>query len=146
MNKEKWVAVVVSIFIVGFFFVFGPNVLSIFKMNNNANNPSKLVVQDATLGQGEEAQSGDRIIVHYVGRFVDGKIFDSSLSRKEPFQFVLGLGQVIPGWEQGIVGMKVGGVRILTIPPELAYGENGYGPIPPNSTLIFEVQLLKVEK
>jgi FKBP-type peptidyl-prolyl cis-trans isomerase len=146
MNKEKWVAVVVSIFIVGFFFVFGSNVLSIFKMNNNANNPSKLVVQDATLGQGEEAQSGDRVIVHYVGRFVDGKIFDSSLSRKEPFQFVLGLGQVIPGWDQGIVGMKVGGVRILTIPPELAYGTNGYGPIPPNSTLIFEVQLLKVEK
>ena len=77
---------------------------------------------------------------------VDGKVFDTSLARKEPFQFVLGVGQVIKGWDDGIVGMRVGGKRILSVPPELGYGPNDYGPIPGNSTLIFEVELLKVDR
>jgi FKBP-type peptidyl-prolyl cis-trans isomerase len=103
-------------------------------------------MQDTVIGIGDEARIGDRIVVHYTGRLVDGTVFDSSLSRNEPFQFVLGAGQVIQGWEQGIVGMKVGGKRILSIPPELGYGMQDYGPIPGGSTLIFEVELLKVER
>jgi FKBP-type peptidyl-prolyl cis-trans isomerase len=84
--------------------------------------------------------------VHYTGKFVDGRVFDSSLTRGEPLQFVLGAGQVIQGWDVGIVGMKVGGKRVLSIPPELGYGAQDYGPIPGGSTLIFEVELLKVER
>ena len=98
------------------------------------------------VGDGDEALTGDRVVVNYTGRFVNGEVFDSSLVRKEPFQFVLGVGQVIKGWDDGIVGMKVGGKRILSVPPELGYGSQDYGPIPGNSTLIFEVELLKVDK
>jgi FKBP-type peptidyl-prolyl cis-trans isomerase len=103
-------------------------------------------VEDEVVGTGETAVSGDRVTVHYTGKFVDGTTFDSSVARKEPFQFVLGAGQVIAGWDQGIVGMKVGGKRILSIPPELGYGMSDYSTIPGGSTLIFEVELLKVEK
>ncbi|MSU45202.1 MAG: peptidylprolyl isomerase [Candidatus Zambryskibacteria bacterium] len=105
----------------------------------------ELLVEDILVGDGDEALIGNRVVVNYTGHFVNGEVFDSSLVRKEPFQFVLGVGQVIKAWDDGIVGMRVGGKRILSVPPELGYGTNDYGPIPGGSTLIFEVELLKVE-
>jgi len=102
-------------------------------------------IEDQVVGTGAEAVAGKEITVHYTGTLTDGKKFDSSLDRKEPFKFKLGAGQVIAGWDEGFAGMKVGGKRRLTIPPDMAYGERGAGSsIPPNSTLIFEVELLEV--
>lgn len=105
-----------------------------------------LGVEDVTVGTGAEAVSGKRVTVHYVGTLTSGSKFDSSRDRGQGFTFKLGVGQVISGWDQGVAGMKVGGVRKLTIPPELGYGERGFPPvIPANSTLLFEVELLAVE-
>lgn len=149
LETKEWVGVIVALFVVGFFFVFGPGLLSLFTSNkiNTVNTQSPQVVsQDTIVGVGDEAQTGNRVTVHYTGRFIDGRVFDSSVTRGEPFQFVLGAGQVISGWDKGIVGMRVGGKRTLSIPPELGYGPKDYGPIPGGSTLIFEVELLKVEK
>jgi len=107
---------------------------------------SKDAAEKVRDGTGDEAVAGKTVTVHYKGTFEDGKVFDSSMERGIPFPFKLGAGEVIKGWDEGVVGMKVGEKRKLTIPPELAYGENGVpGIIPPNSTLIFEVELLKVE-
>lgn len=105
----------------------------------------KVDIQDEVVGTGTEATNGKSITVHYTGTLKDGTKFDSSVDRKEPFTFTLGAGQVIKGWEQGILGMKKGGKRKLTIPPELAYGANAVGAIPANSTLIFDVELLEVK-
>lgn len=106
---------------------------------------AKLEIQDLVVGKGAEAKAGDTIRVHYVGTLLNGDEFDASRPRGEPFQFELGKGRVIKGWDEGVVGMKVGGKRKLTIPPHLGYGERGAGPkIPPNSTLVFEVELLEV--
>ena len=100
---------------------------------------------DLVVGDGAEAVNGKRVTVHYVGTLTDGKKFDASTDRGEPFSFRLGGGEVIRGWDQGVAGMRVGGKRKLTIPPELAYGARGFPPvIPPNSTLVFEVELLGV--
>ena len=108
---------------------------------------SGLKYADIKTGTGTEAQSGDYVSVHYTGWLTDGKRFDSSLNRQKPFDFNLGYGEVIAGWEEGVAGMKVGGIRQLHIPPQLAYGERGAaGVIPPNATLIFEVELVNVEK
>jgi peptidylprolyl isomerase len=108
--------------------------------------PTQLVVKELEEGSGTEAKAGDEVAVQYVGvNYKNGKEFDSSWSRHEPFVFQLGAGQVIPGWDQGIQGMKVGGRRELIIPPELAYGEAGSPPaIGPNETLVFVVDLLAV--
>lgn len=104
-----------------------------------------LKIEDLKVGTGPEAVAGKRVTVHYVGTLTNGSKFDSSRDRGEGFTFGLGAGQVIQGWDQGVAGMKVGGMRKLTIPPELGYGAGGYPPvIPPNSTLVFEVELLKV--
>jgi FKBP-type peptidyl-prolyl cis-trans isomerase len=101
--------------------------------------------EDLVVGSGAEAVAGKTVSVHYTGKLTDGTKFDSSLDRGDPFSFRLGAGQVIKGWDQGVAGMKVGGKRLLTIPPELGYGQRGFpGAIPPNSTLVFEVELLGV--
>jgi len=107
---------------------------------------SGLKFKDEQSGSGAEAQAGKNVSVHYTGTFYpSGEKFDSSLDRGQPFQFKLGARQVIKGWDEGVAGMKVGGKRILIIPPDLAYGSNGIpGAIPPNSTLMFEVELLGV--
>jgi peptidylprolyl isomerase len=108
--------------------------------------PAGLQIEDIAEGDGETASAGDTVTVQYVGvNYSNGKQFDASWDRGQPFTFPLGAGQVIPGWDQGVAGMKVGGRRQLTIPPELGYGEQGQPPdIPPNETLIFVVDLLEV--
>jgi FKBP-type peptidyl-prolyl cis-trans isomerase FkpA len=108
---------------------------------------SGLKYEDLKAGTGDEAKAGDTVEVHYTGWLKDGKKFDSSLDRGQPFSFKLGAGKVIKGWDEGVAGMKVGGKRKLTIPPELGYGTRGAGNvIPPNAELTFEVELLKVKK
>lgn len=105
-----------------------------------------LIIEDLQLGSGKEAEKGKEITVHYTGRLEDNTVFDSSVNRQQPLSFTLGVGMVIAGWDQGFDGMKEGGKRKLTIPPEMAYGKRGAaGVIPPDATLIFEVELLKVE-
>ena len=116
------------------------------------SNITQLMKQDVEAGTGEEATPGRRVQVHYTGWLYDegtsdhkGRKFDSSRDRNEPFTFRLGAGEVIPGWDQGVAGMKVGGQRTLTIPPALGYGAQGAGGvIPPNATLVFDVELLNV--
>jgi FKBP-type peptidyl-prolyl cis-trans isomerase FkpA len=104
-----------------------------------------LQIEDLKVGTGAEAKAGQHVTVHYVGTLTNGSKFDSSRDRNEGFDFKLGAGQVIKGWDQGVAGMKVGGLRKLTIPPELGYGKGGYPPvIPANATLVFEVELLSV--
>ncbi len=106
--------------------------------------PSTLGVEDLVVGGGATAAVGDTITVHYVGTLLDGTKFDSSIDAGRPFTFRLGAGQVIAGWDQGLVGMRVGGKRRLTIPPSLGYGSRANGPIPANSTLKFDVELLSI--
>lgn len=107
---------------------------------------SGLAYKDLKIGTGQEAKEGDTVTVHYTGRLKDGTKFDSSVDRNEPFSFPLGVGKVIRGWDEGVAGMKEGGKRKLLIPPDLGYGARGAGKIiPPNATLIFEVELLKVQ-
>ena len=104
-----------------------------------------LKIEDLVVGDGKEATKGSTVSVHYTGTLTDGKKFDSSLDRGKPFGFQIGAGRVIQGWEQGVAGMKVGGKRKLTIPPELGYGARGFPPvIPANATLVFEIELLGV--
>lgn len=166
MSREQivqGVAVAVGIAVVLLFFIFNPFMAQTSPMETNDQsaalggdvqnapapvqqaNPTQLVAQDEKIGTGEVAQAGMLVTVHYTGKFQNGSVFDSSVG-KQPFQFVLGGGQVIAGWDQGLQGMKVGGKRLLIIPPSLGYGAQQVGPIPPNSTLVFEVDLLKVEQ
>ena len=105
---------------------------------------SGLRFRDETVGTGAEAAPGKRAVVHYTGTLESGDKFDSSRDRDEPFTFALGARQVIAVWDEGVKGMKVGGRRTLVVPPQLGYGSRGIGPIPPNSTLIFDVELLDV--
>ena len=106
---------------------------------------SGLTIEDLVVGNGDAAAAGQRVSVHYTGWTTDGRKFDSSKDRGQAFSFSLGEGEVIRGWDEGVAGMKVGGKRKLTIPPELGYGSRGAGKvIPPNATLLFEVELLAV--
>jgi len=115
------------------------------KKGKTVTTPSGLKYEDIKVGTGAEAKAGQVVVVHYTGWLTNGTKFDSSKDRNEPFEFPLGGGQVIKGWDEGVQGMKVGGVRKLTIPSELGYGTRGAGGvIPPNATLIFEVELLKI--
>ena len=127
-------AFVVSLSIVGSFSV------------SVAETSSQLTFEITDVGTGEVAKSGQRATLHYIGKLEDGSVFDSSRERGEPFSFTLGAGQVIQGWEEGVLGMQIGEVRILNIPPHLGYGERGAGgSIPPNARLIFEVELLSLD-
>jgi len=150
LNQKEWSAVSVALFVIGFFFLFGENVLRVAARSAvGTNNVKKMdtpeiLIQDSVVGTGQEALPGRQVTVEYTGKFTNGKVFDTS-SGRGPFTFVLGAGQVIQGWDRGVMGMKVGGKRTLMIPPEFGYGQNDYGPIPGGSTLIFDVELLKVE-
>ncbi len=106
-----------------------------------------LIIENMEIGDGTEAQDYNKVVVNYTGKLEDGSIFDSSLNPgREPFTFTLGVGSVIKGWDIGVKGMKVGGRRRITVPPELGYGDKGAGSvIPPGATLIFDVDLLEVE-
>lgn len=110
-----------------------------------AKTTSGLQITDETVGTGAVATDGKQVTVQYTGTLTNGTVFDSSYSRNQPFPFTLGAGQVIKGWDEGVVGMKVGGKRKLVIPPSLGYGNQAVGSIPANSTLIFEVQLISVQ-
>ncbi len=108
-------------------------------ISTNTNNTSV-----TTKKMNKTAQAGDQIVVHYTGKLANGTKFDSSLDRGEPFAFILGSGQVIKGWDEGLVGTKIGEKKTLVIPPEKAYGSRGQGPIPPNSTLTFDVEVVDI--
>lgn len=110
-----------------------------------AGDGDGLQIEDTHVGSGEEVVPGSKVSVHYTGRLADGTVFDSSLMRPEPFHFKQGADKVITGWDQGVLGMRVGGVRTLVVPPDMAYGARGAGPIPPNATLTFELRLVAME-
>ncbi|MCB0417278.1 MAG: FKBP-type peptidyl-prolyl cis-trans isomerase [Bdellovibrionales bacterium] len=115
------------------------------KKQESASEVTELKIETLKPGSGAKAAKGQTVSVHYTGTLVDGTKFDSSKDRGEPFKFTLGQGMVIQGWEQGVEGMQVGETRKLTIPPHLGYGPQAVGPIPANSTLIFEVELLEAK-
>lgn len=114
------------------------------EQNIEAQDAEEFLMEDLTVGSGDEVKDGDKVRVHYNGTLLDGTKFDSSLDRGEPFEFTVGAGEVIDGWDQGLLGMKVGGKRKLTIPSSMGYGETGSGSIPPNAGLVFEVELLEI--
>jgi FKBP-type peptidyl-prolyl cis-trans isomerase len=111
---------------------------------DNKGKLNRMVIDDIKIGAGAEVKNGDTVSVHYAGRLQDGTEFDNSKKRGAPLQFKVGGGQVIKGWEEGLVGMQVGGERILVIPPEMAYGDQGIGPIPGGATLIFSLELVAI--
>ena len=148
LKKNEWIAVAVSLSVIAFFFLFGEQILKAI-LNSGAQQVPimtmpQIISEDIVVGTGAEALPGRQVTVEYTGKFTNGKVFDTSVGRG-PFSFLLGAGQVIQGWDRGVVGMKVGGKRILTIPPEYGYGPSDYGPIPGGSTLIFEVELISVQ-
>jgi len=105
-----------------------------------------LIIDDVIIGTGAPVEEGDTLAVHYIGRLQNGQEFDNSYKKGVPFTFEVGEGKVIAGWEQGVIGMKEGGQRILVIPSELAYGRGGFGPIPPNAVLVFSIELISVNE
>lgn len=153
-----WVVVIIVIFL-GVYWITGNqedeiNVNNSEKVTNTSfpstiTTPSmnEVIKEDIVAGAGAQAKTGDTIMVHYRGTFTDGKKFDSSYDRSEPFVFTLGAGKVIKGWDTGVIGMQVGGKRKLIIPSEFAYGEQGNPPvIPPSATLVFEIELLGINQ
>lgn len=115
-------------------------------VNDKESSPSaELKIEDLVVGNGQEVKKGDTVVMNYLGTLTNGTKFDSSYDRNQPFTTQIGVGQVIKGWDEGVPGMKVGGKRKLTIPPSMAYGSQQVGSIPPNSTLIFEVELLSIK-
>ncbi|NMB40091.1 MAG: FKBP-type peptidyl-prolyl cis-trans isomerase [Parcubacteria group bacterium] len=146
MNK-KITLLIIGLILVGGFYVFSVNIDNNFLKGDITESIKNNMLEIETIveGSGVESKVGDSLTVHYTGMLEDGTKFDSSVDRETPFNFILGIGQVIEGWEKGMEGMKVGEKRKLTIQPEYAYGERGVpGVIPPNATLIFEVELLEI--
>ena len=155
MSKKLVIIIVIAVMLVaGLYFMFDyrskskeapagtdTNII----MNTQGPEAAGLKIETLKEGSGNGAKTGDKITVHYIGTLTDGRKFDSSVDRGQPFSFQLGAGQVISGWDNGLVGIKVGEKRHLTISPELGYGAEGAGGvIPPNATLIFEVEMLKI--
>ncbi len=152
MNKQTSTAAIILIAGLVLFFVFRATAPEtpqpVTKPTNDTTMEQATELQSEILqeGSGEEAKAGDKVAVHYTGTLTDGTKFDSSLDRGTPFEFSLGAGQVIKGWDQGVAGMKVGEKRKLTIPSDLAYGDGGFPPvIPPKATLVFEVELIEIK-
>jgi FKBP-type peptidyl-prolyl cis-trans isomerase FkpA len=143
MQKRMINITMIGVMLIAFVAVFGCN-----EEKNEVKMKSGLIIVDNVVGEGLEADKFDILTVNYTGKLEDGTIFDSSKNPgRDPFRFTVGMGQVIRGWDEGFVGMKIGGTRTLTIPPEMGYGARGAGDvIPPNAVLIFEVELLEVEK
>lgn len=150
LNKNQWIAVSLSLAFLTYLLFTAP-LMNLFNPppadNLDTQAPQTgFVIQEIIVGEGALAEPGDILTVHYIGTLSDGRVFDSSLEKNLPFSFTLGTGQVIRGWDEGLSGMRVGGKRLLIIAPDYGYGEFGVGIIPPNSTLIFEIELLDVEK
>lgn len=160
LSKSEAAAVFAALGVVGLLFLGGIGYVYSVYFNSpevkgpgfvNISNPLEqkmpngLIIKDIVVGSGAEAVAGKTVFAKYTGKFADGTIFDSSdLHGGDPLPFVLGAGQVIKGWDMGVEGMKVGGKRTLTVPPELGYGNSNYGPIPAGSTLIFDIELVDV--
>ena len=160
---HQWIAVAISLFMIVIFFGVG-NFASFFTFWEKAPEASRnsaaaaagdvrgassvtiegMNIEDIAVGEGDEVKVGDSVSVQYTGTLTDGTKFDSSYDHGDAFSFAVGAGQVIKGWDLGLVGMKVGGKRKLTIPSNLAYGDQGIGPIPPGATLVFEIELVKI--
>jgi len=155
LSKKEWIAVAVAVVFIGYT-LFSGDIMSLFQKNSisedslatvvNPGASSQVVINDLVVGQGQEVKEGELVTVDYILSLSDGTVIQNSKDLGAPFKFVLGAGEVIPGWEQGFAGMKVGGVRTIIIPPELAYGSNQAGPIPPNSTLVFTIEVLDVSE
>lgn len=148
LTRNQNIAVFVGLALLGYLFFSGPfmNLFNTQANNTNSMPETGYSAEELSVGEGELAEPGDRLTVHYVGMLTNGKVFDSSLDSNTPFTFTLGKGDVIRGWDEGLQGMRAGGKRRLMIAPDYAYGSRGIGPIPPNATLIFEVELLEVQK
>ena len=156
LSKKEWVATAIAVIFVGYT-LFGGEITSLFQKNlmnedslaaagSNPVNNNGVIINDIVVGQGSEVKTGEILSVNYILSLSDGTAIQNSKDFGTPFQFTFGAGEVIPGWEQGFAGMKIGGVRTIIVPPELAYGANQAGPIPPNSTLIFTIELLEAKE
>ncbi len=145
--KKVFLVIILIIIALGVYFLFRSANNKGQETNPNVYEIQGMKVEILKEGTGESSKNGDSVSVHYVGNIENGKKFDSSVDRGVPFSFVLGQGRVIKGWDLGVLGMKIGEKRRLTIPSDLAYGETGTpgGPIPPNATLVFEVELLGID-
>lgn len=140
------IAVTAAVVVVGYFFIFGNpfNVQQVLPSSPTVQgDATQLIIQDEVVGTGDVARAGDTVTVNYTGKLQDGTVFDTSVGRA-PISFALGAGAVISGWDTGLLGMKVGGKRILIIPASMGYGAQGNGPIPGGATLVFEVELVKI--
>lgn len=155
LSKKEWIAVCASLVFVVYAF-FGANIVNTFKNIINPNDSlasansalstlKSVLINDIVVGRGPEVKPGQVLSVHYILSLADGSVITDSKDLNQPLTFVLGDARMIPGFDQGFVGMKVGGVRTIIIPPELGYGKNQAGPIPPDSTLVFTVQLIEAK-
>jgi len=149
LNKKEGIAIFAGVAVLAYLLFSGP-IMNLINGGSteitNKQMETGFKAEDVVVGNGELAERGDTISAHYVGKLTNGQVFDSSLDRGTPIQFVLGVGQVIRGWDEGLVGMRVGGKRILTIAPDFGYGAQAVGAIPANSVLIFEVELVDLKK
>ena len=155
MKNKQTIAVIVGIIVVSSFFIIGNRFYPFGNssgsnetgdvLNDSGNPQNSPALQDLTVGQGKTVEKTDTVVVHYVGFLANGSKFDDSKARGAPFEVALGQGLLIRGFEEGVLGMKVGGVRRITVPPELGYGNQAVGPIPANSTLVFEVEVIEIK-